>query len=310
MPRTSPFDYFFILRPLILIPAWNFLLIGAYLGSRQAGFTLDVATGLLAYTFVAGGGYILNQIMDMETDRMNKKLFLLTNGYVSRRAAYTEMIILWVLALLLSLRFGWLFVILIMMSILMGVLYSVPPVKLKGRPILDTLANGIGYGMINFAVGWLLVSVFAPSMVIRFLPYCLSIMAVFINTTIVDIEGDRDAGEVTTGVFLGIRLSCISSTLIMGVAIVLSYLQKEYICLVPAAVAWPLFVYTAGHTFVKGRINRSVTIASFRLPGLIFTVITALLYPLYFLILMVVLISMRIYYKKRFGMIYPTLARG
>ena len=310
MPRSSPFDYFFILRPLILIPAWNFLLIGAYLGNRQAGFTIDLAIGLLAYTCVAGGGYILNQIMDIETDRKNKKLFLLTGGYVSRRAAYTEMIILWALALLLSLRFGWQFVLLIMISMLMGFLYSVPPVKLKGRPIVDTLANGIGYGMINFAVGWLLVSSFTPTMVIRFLPYCLSIIAVFINTTIVDLEGDRDAGEKTTGVFFGIRLSSVLSTLIMGVAVVLSYLQREYICLVPATVSWPLFVYTAGHTFLKGRINRSVTIASFRLPGLIFTVITALLYPYYFLILLVVLISMRIYYKKRFGMIYPTLARG
>jgi 4-hydroxybenzoate polyprenyltransferase len=308
VPRSSLFDYFFILRPLILIPAWNFRLIGAYMGNPRAGFTIDIAIGLLAYTFVAGGGYILNQIMDMETDRLNKKLFILTGGYVSRRAAYTEMIILWALALLLSLRFGLLFVGLILVSIMMGILYSVPPVKLKGKPFLDTLANGIGYGMINFAIGWLVVSAFAPSMVIRFLPYSLSIIAVFINTTIVDIEGDRKAGEVTTGVLLGARLSSISSTFIMGAAIVLAYLQREYICLIPAAVSWPLFVYAAGYTLLRGGINRNVTIASFRVPGLIFTVITALLYPVYFVILLVMLISMRIYYKKRFDMTYPTIA--
>lgn len=310
MPRFSPFDYLFILRPLILIPAWNFLLIGAYMADRQASFTIDIGIGLLAYTFVAGGGYILNQIMDIETDRMNKKLFLLTGGFVSRQAAYAEMIILWTLAVLLSLRFGMLFVVLITASILMGIMYSVPPVKLKGKPILDALANGVGYGMVNFAVGWLLVSAFTPSMVIRFLPYCLSIIAVFINTTIVDIEGDRRAGELTTGVFLGARVSSIASTLIMGGAIVLAYAQREYICLIPAAVSWPLFVYTAGYALLRDGINRKMTIASFRLPGLIFTLITALLYPVYVVVLLVILISMRIYYKKRFGMTYPTLASG
>jgi len=310
VPRFNPFDYFFILRPLILIPAWNFLLIGAYLANRQAAFTIDIVIGLLAYTFVAGGGYILNQIMDIETDRMNKKLFLLTSGFVTRRAAYAEIIILWFLALIMSFRFGWLFVVFIIVSMLMGVLYSVPPMKLKGKPIFDTLANGIGYGMVNFSIGWLLVSTFAPLMFIRFLPYCLSISAVFINTTIVDVEGDRKAGELTTGVFLGSKLSSISSTLIMGAAIVLAYVQREYICLIPAAVSWPLFAYAAGYTLLRDGVNRKVTIASFRLPGLIFTVITALLYPIYFVVLFVILVSMRIYYKKRFGMTYPTLARG
>jgi 4-hydroxybenzoate polyprenyltransferase len=310
VPRSNPFDYFFILRPLILIPAWNFLLIGAYLANRQATFTIDIVIGLLAYTFVAGGGYILNQVMDIETDRMNKKLFLLTGGFVSRRAACAEIVILWLLALIMSFRFGWLFVVFIMFSILMGVLYSVPPIKLKGKPIFDTLANGIGYGMVNFAIGWLLVSAYSPSMFIRFLPYCLSISAVFINTTIVDIEGDRKAGELTTGVFLGSTLSSITSTLIMATAIVLAYVQREYICLIPAAVSWPLFVYTAGYALFRHGVNRKVTIASFRLPGLVFTVITALLYPIYFVVLFVLLVSMRIYYKKRFGMTYPTLARG
>lgn len=280
------------------------------MADRQANFTVDIGIGLLAYTFVAGGGYILNQIMDIETDRMNKKLFLLTGGFVSRQAAYAEMIILWTLAVLLSLRFGMLFMVLIAASILMGILYSVPPVKLKGKPVLDALANGVGYGMINFAVGWLLVSTFTPSMVIRFLPYCLSIIAVFINTTIVDVEGDRRAGELTTGVFLGSRISSIASTFIMGGAIVLAYAQREYICLIPAVVSWPLFVYAAGYALLRGGISRRVTIASFRLPGLLFTLITALLYPVYVAVLLVIFISMRVYYKKRFGMTYPTLASG
>ena len=310
MPRFNPFDYFFILRPLILIPAWNFLLIGSFLASRNGSITLDVALGLVIYTFVLGGVYILNQLMDIETDRLNKKLFLLSRGYVTVKAAYIETALLWLLAVILSVKFGTLFVFLIMLSILLGVLYSLPPIKLKGKPFLDTLANGFGYGMINFAVGWLLFRDFEWSIFLRFLPYFLSICAVFINTTIVDIEGDRKTHEVTTGVLLGPRLSHVLSTVIMAAAVVIAFGQRDYICLIPAAVSFPLFVYTTGYAWIHNRINRAATIASFRLPGLIFTVITAVLFPAYFIVLVVVLVAMRLYYKQRFGITYPTLAQG
>ena len=310
MSRFNPFDYFFILRPLILIPIWNFLLIGSYLANREGRFTFDIVLGMMIYTCVMGGVYILNQIMDIETDRLNKKLFLLSGGYVSTKAAYIEMVILWSIAILLSIKYGGIFFIFIVISIVMGIMYSLPPFKLKGKPILDTLANGIGYGMINFAIGWLLVKEFNWDIFLRFLPYFLSISAVFINTTVVDIEGDRKANEITTGVFFGARLSFIISTIIMAAAIVSAYVQHDYICLIPAALSFPLFVYSAGYAMIKDRINRRATIASFRLPGLIFTLITAVLYPVYFLILVLVLIGLRIYYKHRFGITYPTLAHG
>lgn len=310
MPRFNPFDYIFILRPLILIPSWNFLLIGSFLAARQGRFNTEVVLGLLIYTGIMGGVYILNQIMDIETDRLNKKLFLLSGGYVTKTAAWVEMAVLWIGAFLLSIQFGVTFLILVTISIVLGVLYSLPPIKLKGRPVLDTLSNGIGYGMINFAVGWLLVRNFEWSMFTHFLPYFLSISAVFINTTIVDIEGDRKANEITTGVYLGANASYVVSTIVMAAAVVLAYVQRDYICLIPAAISLPLFVYVASYRFALNKINRGATIASFRLPGFVFTIITAILYPVYFLVLLVVLVAMRVYYKLRFGMTYPTFAQG
>lgn len=306
----SIFDYFFILRPLILIPCWNFLLIGSYLAQGKGGFTVEIILGLIIYTFIMGGVYILNQIMDIETDRINKKLFLLSEGYIPVKYAYIEMVVLWILAILLSLKFSVIFLIFIGISLVIGVFYSLPPIKLKGKPILDTVSNGIGYGVINFSIGWLLFRSFEWSMFYRFLPYFLSISAVFINTTIVDIEGDRRAKEFTTAIFLGENIAYIISAILMIGAIIVAFALKDFICLIPAAVSLPLFIYVAVHSFVKNRVHRKLTIASFRLPGLLFTLITALLYPLYFLCLIVVLLGMRIYYKKRFGLSYPTLAGG
>ncbi len=257
-----------------------------------------------------GGVYILNQIMDIETDRINKKLFLLSEGYIPVKYAYIEMAVLWILAILLSIQFNVIFLLFISISLVIGVFYSLPPIKLKGKPILDTVSNGIGYGVINFSIGWLLFRSFEWSMFYRFFPYFLSISAVFINTTIVDIKGDRRAKEFTTAIFLGENIAYVSSTILMIGAIIVAFMLKDYVCLIPAAVSLPLFIYVAVYSLIKNKINRKLTIVSFRLPGLLFTFITAFLYPVYFLILIVVLIGMRIYYKNRFGISYPTLAGG
>ena len=310
MFRSNPFDYLFILRPLILIPCWNFLLIGTYLAQQKRGFTPDILLGLVIYTALMGGVYILNQITDRETDRINKKLFLLSEGYVPVRYAYIEMVLLWIVAILLALKFSYLFLIFIGISLLLGVFYSLPPVKLKGKPLLDTLSNGFGYGVINFAVGWLLVRSFDMAMFIKFVPYFLSISAVFINTTIVDIEGDRKAGEKTTAIFLGKQVSLVCSTVLMAAAILTAYMMKDLVCLIPAVLSFPLFVYGAVYSLLKNEQNRKLTIASFRLPGLLFTLVTVYLFPLYSIVLLVVFLGMRLYYKKRFRINYPTFAQG
>ncbi len=310
MFRSNPFDYLFILRPLILIPCWNFLLIGTYLAQQKRGFTPDILLGLVIYTALMGGVYILNQITDRETDRINKKLFLLSEGYVPVRYAYIEMVLLWIVAILLALKFSYLFLIFIGISLLLGVFYSLPPVKLKGKPLLDTLSNGFGYGVINFAVGWLLVRSFDMAMFIKFIPYFLSISAVFINTTIVDIEGDRKAGEKTTAIFLGKQVSLVCSTVLMAAAILTAYMMKDLVCLIPAVLSFPLFVYGAVYSLLKNEQNRKLTIASFRLPGLLFTLVTVYLFPLYSIVLLVVFLGMRLYYKKRFRINYPTFAQG
>ncbi len=299
-------DAIFILRPLILIPVWNFLLIGNYWATKSRAIDERIISGLLIYTAIMGGIYILNQITDIETDRINKKLFILSEGYMPLRFAVIEMILLWTLGIAFSLRFGKVFFFFIILSLLIGVFYSLPPVKLKGRPILDTLSNGIGYGIINFTVGWLIQKPFEWSVILKFLPYFLSISAVFINTTIVDIEGDKRAGEKTTAVFLGSGFASIVSTLILVCAIFLSILQKDIICLIPSAIALPIFLYVA----LKKGLDRRITILSFRLAGVVFTIITGYLYPVYLIFLLVLFVIMRIYYKFRFGITYPTLSKG
>jgi len=310
MSKFNPFDYFFLLRPLILIPSWNFLLIGCYLAQKKSSLSIDIIIGLIIYTCLMGGVYILNQITDIETDRANKKLFILSEGHVPVKHAYIEMVILWIAAALLSLKFSSIFLVFIGISLVLGILYSLPPIKLKGKPLLDTLANSFGYGMINFAVGWLIVASFDITMFTKFVPYFLSIGAVFINTTVVDIEGDRKAKEITTAVLLGEQAALVCSTVLISGAIIIAYLMRDLVCLIPAALSFPFFIYCAVYALLKNKQNRKLTILSFRLPGFLFTLATIYLYPIYAVFLLIIFLAMRFYYKKRFRMDYPTFAQG
>lgn len=257
-----------------------------------------------------GGVYILNQITDIRTDRLNKKLFLIAEEFIPLRNAYIEMFLLWSISLFLSWFFCIYFFSFAIISLIIGILYSLPPIKLKGRPIFDTVSNGIGYGIINFVMGWLMQRPFEWYLLFRFLPYSLSISAVFINTTIVDIEGDKKSGSITTSVFLGEKFSYILSSILMIGGVYTAIIQKDLICLIPAAISLPLYIYIAGYCLVNKKIDRKLTIISFRLPGLIFTVITCIIYPIFILCLLIVFVGMKIYYKKRFQMNYPTLTEG
>jgi 4-hydroxybenzoate polyprenyltransferase len=310
MRKFNPFDYIFILRPLILIPVWDFFLIGCYRARGSGGFTSSMILGLAIYTMIMGGVYILNQIMDRETDRINRKLFLISGGLISVKTATFYMSGLWLLAVALSYRYGLAFMVFTAVSLILGVGYSLPPVKLKGRPLADTLANSVGYGLLNFGLGWLVFKEFSWGIVPLFLPYTLSIAAVFVNTTLVDMEGDRQTGDKTTAVFLGHGLSYILSTILMSAAVIVSALRGELVCLIPAAVSLPFFIFTALYYFIRNRIHRKLTILSFRLPGLLFTLITGYLYWPYLIFLALLFAAMRSYYKIRFGMNYPTLAGG
>jgi hypothetical protein len=51
-------------------------------------------------------------------------------------------------------------------------------------------------------------------------------------------------------------------------------------------------------------------IASFRVPGLLFSLVTAVLFPWYAVVLIIVFLAMRLYYAHRFHTTYPTLAQG
>jgi 4-hydroxybenzoate polyprenyltransferase len=88
--------------------------------------------------------------------------------------------------------------------VLVAWLYSVPPVRLKERPPLDSLANGLGYFLLPFVMGYSL-GADPRAMPLRYYLLALCVCGVHALATAADYEADRAAGHRTLAVAFGRR---------------------------------------------------------------------------------------------------------
>lgn len=309
--KSYPFDYLFLLRPSIMVALWTFYMSGVYLSHKASGMNLfmnfthiaDILLIMLLYTLLMGSVYIFNQIADRDTDRINRKLFLIADGYISLRNANVYSLILIMISLtgIYFIPQGSMFLfILFVISLIMGILYSVPPFSFKRRPFLDLISNAIGYGFIALLIGWQSTGKgFRTEHLFLALPYVLSMSAVFINTTLMDFEGDKAVGAQTTGVFLGKRLSALISMLLMMFAALTGYDNRDWLVALVSTYSFILFLFA----FI--RLSPKSILSSVKYTAPVLSLGLSIIYPYFFLINLIVLISMKIYYKKRFNLDYP-----
>ena len=306
--KSSPADYLFLLRPMILIPVWTFYLLGAWHGSRTTGTPLDrtlLLAGIMSFTAMVAAAYIINQITDRETDRASGKLFLISHGVIGLPAAWMETGILIVFsiasaALLLPREF----VYILLAGGALGAAYSLKPFRLKKRPVLDVLANALANGVLNTLAGWAAIG--APLEGLEILaPYPLAVAAVHLSTTLADIEGDRECGLRTSGVVLGRKRGIIISTALMAGSFAVAALVGNNPALY-ASIASLLFFIVTSVSEGKKPSGTSILLPA-KISTLAWSIAAGFLFPAYIPLLAAVIILTRIYYGKRFGIRYPSL---
>ncbi len=92
--------------------------------------------------------------------------------------------------------------------VLVAWLYSVPPVRLKERPPLDSLANGLGYFLLPLAMGYSL-GADIRTIPTRYYFLTLCVCGIHALATAVDYDADRAAGHRTIAVVAGRRVAAI-----------------------------------------------------------------------------------------------------
>jgi 4-hydroxybenzoate polyprenyltransferase len=297
-------DYLFLIRPTLMYPIWIFYLAGIWSGRRWPQIesinrqeSILIGLGL---TLVMAAVYIVNQVRDAETDRINRKLFLICDGHVRIRNAYIEAFLLGpsgiILGLIADIRAG---CILAFLLFLAGFIYSYPPARMKDRPVGGLLVNGLG-GLIIFSLGW--IGAGGEGWIpFRSLAYFGAFAAVMLNTTMPDIKGDRATGKNTFAVRYGIRVTVVWALIIEIITVLIAWYFREWILFIPGLIMAPMFVYA----LAQKKITDVVRATKFT----VFTmaVIICYYFPWFLIPVFVIFFGSRWYYKNRFGFDYPNL---
>lgn len=305
--RAKAADYIFLLRPMILIPVWTFFLLGARHGALAAGIDVDgprLLAGLLSFTALLGAIYIMNQIADRAADLAGNKLFLVSKGIVSVRAAWIEAAALAAVSFCAALLFlPLIFCGILAASLALGAAYSLEPLRLKRRPVLDVLANAVGNGVLNTLAGWIAAGAPLggwPSLV----PYPFAVASVHLATTLADTEADSKMGFTTSGVALGVSRGLFVSTALMGGAVVAAYLSGNTVALIASILSLPFFLIPVRS--ITGPARNADALIPVKTATLIFSAAAGYLFPLYLPFLAAVILLTRLYYSRRFGIDYPS----
>jgi len=299
-------DFIFILRPTVVVGMWVFFFAGAALAARASGASLslffpsrDVLLGFGAMTAALGGGCLLNQISDVETDRVNEKLFFLPRGIISMRAAWVELVVVWVLAAAMAAPLSAGFRIALAASLLLNITYSAPPVRAKSHCPWDMVWNGLGFGFVSAAAGWASVAVLSPAVIPLGLTYTLAVAGVTASTTVLDVEGDRTEGLKTTAAVLGGSGASALTLVLVAAAGLMGAVLRDPLGFLGPVLSLPLLI--RAHA-TRDRAHR---IAANQFMVAAFAVVAAIRAPYLLLLLAVVYFGSRGYYRARFGFSYP-----
>ncbi len=299
-------DFIFILRPTVVVGMWVFFFAGAALAARASGASLslffpsgDVLLGFGAMTAVLGGGCLLNQISDVETDRVNEKLFFLPRGIISMRAAWVELAVAWVLAAALAAPLSPGFRVVLAASLLLNVTYSAPPVRAKSHCPWDMVWNGLGFGFVSAAAGWASVALLTPVIIPLGLTYTLAVAGVTASTTVLDVEGDRAEGLKTTAAVLGASCASALTLVLVAAAGFMGAVLRDPLGFFGPVLSLPLLI----RAHVTG--DRAHRIAANQFAVGAFVIVASIRAPYLLLLLALVYFGSRSYYRARFGLSYP-----
>ena len=298
------FDYVFLLRPTLFFPVWTYFLAGQSGGARTQRGSIEFFHSvhalwlMAAVSMLMGSVFILNQIRDVETDRRNRKLFLLANGILPLRHATWEAAILAAASMAIAFwtdpLFGMGFVTLFLIA---GILYNYPPTAWKNHPIFGIFVNGAG-SMLVYDIGWVSGGG-EQSVPPQMFAYASAVVAVFLNTTLPDRKGDEATGKITFGVRYGLGSTAFWALAFEALSFVLSLVFREWLLLIPSALALPFFAIAA----FRRRLSDTLRATKFAVSALAAAV--CVLFPAYLILIVLVFFLSRWYYKKRFHFDYP-----
>jgi 4-hydroxybenzoate polyprenyltransferase len=298
-------DFLFAARPLLHLPIWSIYLCSLHYHLNLSGGLFDWADAAMmaCLSLMVSGAYFLNQLYDFEGDRINRKLGFLQRGFISQ----SQMRIAYVAVSLPALAASWLFspfaFVTFAQFFLLGFLYSASPFRLKDRPIWGLLVNA-------YAFGWLVALMVMPDMNVHNTGllgwdnpfyFFFAVAAVHILTTIPDREGDLAAGKRTMAVWLVPVTARLLALLLLFVSAFVAWRSGHTLLIVASLLSVPPLL------IALMRPSEKADLLAAKAPILLLTLLAGYFFPGYLVFVVALVILTRIYFARRFKLVYPKL---
>jgi homogentisate phytyltransferase/homogentisate geranylgeranyltransferase len=177
---------------------------------RNAAFQL--ACVLIAGTGVNVAIVGVNQITDVEIDRINKPRLPIAAGELSTAAAWRVVAVAALVPVAMALTQGWVETAAVVVALVIGAAYSLPPVRLKRHPVAASLCiAGVRSAVVNLGVAVHFSNAFGgggevPGAVWALCLFVLPFsFAIAVLKDVPDGEGDRRFRIATFTIRLGAR---------------------------------------------------------------------------------------------------------
>lgn len=218
MPQSAPQASRFALywefsRPFTLLPPALGMLSGGITAwgahpptpwSLAAAFTLLLGTLMAAILNAGSNG--LNQIYDLEVDRVNKPHRTLPSRRMTLPEAGTVTLVFFLLALAVALAINIQCFLLALAAAVLTVVYSVPPLRTKARGMWANITIAVPRGVLLKVAGWSCIkSVVAVEPWFIGMIFGLFLLGASSTKDFADIEGDRAGGCRTLPIVYGVR---------------------------------------------------------------------------------------------------------
>jgi len=179
-----------------------------YNGGKDDLFTVWwtlILPASFSLSILNGASNALNQVTDLETDKISKPYRPIVKGDISTGEAKAVSLILYIVAFSLAVMVNVMFCVLVLLITLFSVTYSLPP-RMKDFLFINQLWVGIPRGFLGILASW---SVFGT--VIHPLPLAIGLIAMFfliggsITKDVTDSEADKKTGTHTLVNTFGVK---------------------------------------------------------------------------------------------------------
>ena len=198
---------FTLLAPIIVSTC---IMVASFFYTRGTGdlFTVwwtVILPASFALAILNGASNALNQVTDLEADKISKPYRPIIRGDISTGEAKAVSLILYIVAFSLAIMVNVMFCVLVLLITLFAVTYSLPP-RMKDFLFFNQLWVGIPRGFLGILASW---SVFGT--VLHPLPLAIGLIAMFfliggsITKDVTDSEADKKTGTRTLVNTFGVK---------------------------------------------------------------------------------------------------------